>query len=176
MPTTKPRIGVTLPQEHYDVLARLARLQGVSMSSIVADLVAEMAPILGRVCEAVELAARAQVSVRDNIRKAAADAEASLLPHAEAVRAQYEAFSAQLSQLALDLSEKPPAGAGARRRRRGAAPEADPRPVITGVRKGPTRAKGSAGGGSVEGCTCTVTRHERQENPSCPVHFPRRAA
>ena len=24
------------------------------------------------------------------------------------------------------------------------------------------------------GCTCTVTEHERQENPACPVHFPRR--
>lgn len=23
-------------------------------------------------------------------------------------------------------------------------------------------------------CTCTVTEHERQENPACPVHFPRR--
>lgn len=24
-----------------------------------------------------------------------------------------------------------------------------------------------------EGCTCTVTEHERQENPTCPVHFPK---
>lgn len=23
-----------------------------------------------------------------------------------------------------------------------------------------------------DGCTCTVTEHERQENPTCPVHFP----
>lgn len=23
-------------------------------------------------------------------------------------------------------------------------------------------------------CTCTITRHERQENKNCPVHFPRK--
>lgn len=23
-----------------------------------------------------------------------------------------------------------------------------------------------------DACTCTITEHERQENPSCPVHFP----
>jgi hypothetical protein len=23
-----------------------------------------------------------------------------------------------------------------------------------------------------DACTCTVTEHERQENPACPVHFP----
>ena len=25
-------------------------------------------------------------------------------------------------------------------------------------------------------CTCTVTKTERQENPDCPVHFPRSVA
>lgn len=23
-----------------------------------------------------------------------------------------------------------------------------------------------------DACTCTITEHERQENPACPVHFP----
>ncbi|MNV56839.1 hypothetical protein D3C71_1491420 [compost metagenome] len=25
-----------------------------------------------------------------------------------------------------------------------------------------------------DACTCTITEHERQENPACPVHFPGR--
>lgn len=25
-----------------------------------------------------------------------------------------------------------------------------------------------------DACTCTITEHERQENPTCPVHFPGR--
>lgn len=27
---------------------------------------------------------------------------------------------------------------------------------------------------AAKACTCTITRHERQENKSCPVHFPHR--
>jgi len=103
------------------------------MSKIVSELMAEFTPVLGRVCEAIELANRAQGKVKENIRRAVDDAEASILPHAEAVLRQYDAFNEDLRQLGLELS----AADGARSPGAAAARGKSPRPVITGATNPP---------------------------------------
>lgn len=48
MPTSKPRLTLTLDQETYAVLSDLAELQGCSRSSLVVDLVGQALPVLER--------------------------------------------------------------------------------------------------------------------------------
>lgn len=145
MPTTNPRIAVTLSPEHYRVLRRLADLQGRSMSRIVGELISEMAPSLDRVADVVELAAKAQASVRDEIRAAVGDAEASIVPHALAVADRFEAFRDELQALGAKLAPKAqkqarPTGRGAAAGRTGGV-GVSPRPVTTGATKAQRRAK-----------------------------------
>lgn len=154
MPTAKPRLSITLDPPRYELLRRLAALQGVSAAHILADLLETVAPVLERTCVALENAQRASQDVRENLRRAALEAEQAILPMAGTALRQFDMFCAAV----------PPAAAGDALAAPGAARErpADPRPVITGVRSPPG------------GCTCTITEHERQENPTCPVHSVRR--
>lgn len=150
MPTAKPRIAITLEPEQHAVLARLAALQRRPMSRVVAELVAEFTPILARVVGTMEAAVHAQESVKANIRRAVDEAEATILPHAEAVLAQYERFEGDLRQLALQIEDT--RGPRPSRARRGwAGGLSGPRPVITGAtkpqRKGKQASAGSRKGG-----------------------------
>lgn len=145
MATDKPRITITLEPDQHVVLRRLAGLQGGSMSRIVSELLAEVTPVLERVCESLELAKRAQAGVRANLRRVADEAEEDLRPLAEIARNQFDLFAAEVQRL-VDAGEgsqreDPNAGgpAGDRLGRAGAGPDAEgaeaqsPRPVITGA-------------------------------------------
>ena len=145
MPTTNPRIAVTLSPANYRILRRLADLQGRSMSRIVGELVAEMAPSLDRVADVVELAAKAQASVRDEIRAAVADAESSIVPHALAVADRFDAFRDELHALGAKLAPKAKQVGREHGRIAADAPRPaqglGPRPVTTGATKAQRRAK-----------------------------------
>lgn len=69
MPTAKPRIAVTLEQTTFEVIARMAALQGVSRGSIVADLLDSVAPSLARTVSLLEAAAAAPKQVQDGLRE-----------------------------------------------------------------------------------------------------------
>lgn len=68
MPTAKPRIAVTLPQETFDVLARLADLQDRSRGSVVAELLIEITPPLARTVALLEAAFAAPDQVKQGLR------------------------------------------------------------------------------------------------------------
>lgn len=68
MPTVKPRIAVTLPQETFDVLARLAELQNRSRGSVVAELLVEITPPLARTVALLEAAFAAPDQVKQGLR------------------------------------------------------------------------------------------------------------
>jgi hypothetical protein len=68
MPTAKPRIAVTLNQQTFEVIARMAQLQGCSRGSIVADMMDAVAPALTRTIALLEAAADAPQQVRDGLR------------------------------------------------------------------------------------------------------------
>lgn len=172
MATDKPRITITLEPEHYAVLQRMAKAQGGSMSRIVTDLVTELAPMLERVAVSLEAAAKAQQGMKASIRRAAEQAEEDMRPLLETARSQFDFFAAEMERLANSAPEvrpEPPeappvAGAAGGGRRRGGKAQS-PRPVITGA----TNPNGR-GEGRPKGCTCTITKHERMESKTCPVH------
>jgi hypothetical protein len=104
--TKKPRITITLEREHHALLARVAELQARSMSSVVSELVATIAPSLGRVCTLLERASGANRELLAGLVAGVEKAESAVRGAAAA-----------------------PASAPEARRR-------DPRPVNTGVRSG----------------------------------------
>lgn len=75
MPTSKPRITITLTEHQHHVLSALAKLQKMSMSGIVVDFLESTMPVLERLSVVLESAANAPKSVRDQIRQSAEDAE-----------------------------------------------------------------------------------------------------
>lgn len=83
-----------MDQADFDLLSAFAASQGVSRASVLVELWQMAAPVMARVLKLVEEAQRARESVRDGIREAAIEAQASMLP------LQREAF------LNLDLFEE----------------------------------------------------------------------
>lgn len=75
MPTSKPRVTVTLPQHVHDTISRLAALQGVSRGSILADLVTAVHPPLMRTVALIEAAQDAPAQVREGLRATIDDME-----------------------------------------------------------------------------------------------------
>ena len=65
MATEKPRINMALRQEYYDIVSRLAKIQGRSRSAIVVELLEAAMPTLERVVVVTEAAMRAQTSARE---------------------------------------------------------------------------------------------------------------
>lgn len=146
MATDKPRITITLEPEQYEVLHRMAKVQGGSMSRIVTDLLGEVAPILGRVADAMEAAQKAQQGMKATIRAATEQAERDMQPLVATVLGQFDYFATELERIAsTDKGSSPDSrrrgtGTGPARPGAAAAPDArDPRPVITGVRTGDGR-------------------------------------
>lgn len=79
MPTIKPRIAVTLNEPTFQVIARMAELQGCSRGSVVADLLESVAPVLGRTVALLEAAAAAPKQVRDGLRGVVEDTHDQLV-------------------------------------------------------------------------------------------------
>jgi hypothetical protein len=152
MPTSKPRIAITLEPEQYDVLKRLAAAQGGSMAGIVSDLLDEMLPVLGRVVDTLELARKAQGEVKESVRAAVDQAEGTILPHAQLILEQYVAFGDQLKALGEQIGEATTRDgmADAAADGRPASAEKAPDPVTRGLREaneGQKRAPGKETGG-----------------------------
>lgn len=89
MATAKPRITVTLDQEVYETLQGLSELQGVSMSSIVVDLLRLVDPVQRKVLDtmrrALALQGEARADLASQLEQAQAQAEAMTLPLFEAL-------------------------------------------------------------------------------------------
>lgn len=59
MPAVNPRIAVYLPRSTASAVQRLAALRGVSRSAVIRDFLVEAEPVLNRVANLLDLAARA---------------------------------------------------------------------------------------------------------------------
>lgn len=151
MATTKPRLAITLEPEQYEILQRLAKVQGGSMARIVSEMLAEMSPMLEKVAEAMEAAHKAQQGMKATIRTAAEQAERDMQPLAAAAIAQFEHFAQELGRLVDTGAESPPvarpgdtAAAVGRRGGARAGKAGGPRSVITGA----TNLNGGGGKGA----------------------------
>ena len=68
MPTSNPRITVTLTPEVHAVLKRMSELTGNSQSAIVGDLLLSSRDVFARVVTVLEAAAVAQGTVNEEIK------------------------------------------------------------------------------------------------------------
>jgi uncharacterized protein (DUF1778 family) len=96
MPTAKPRVQVTVTESQHHLLRRLAKLQGRSMSAVLAELLEEIAPVLERVAVVMQAAERAQASVREGLRTSAEQAEEQVRPLMAQALAQFDWLAQQI--------------------------------------------------------------------------------
>jgi hypothetical protein len=100
MATTKPRVTIMFEPDQYEVLTRLAAIQGSSVGALVRELVETFTPVLGRLTGFLEAAAAAEASVKQNMARVAADQEELLGPVWESVMGQWEVAMRQLEAVA----------------------------------------------------------------------------
>jgi len=132
MPTNKPRITITLSDRQHRLLENMAEVQGVSMSSIVVELLETAEPVLERVLEMLEAAKKAPQAALKELKRSLDLAESQV------GRLQSEAFG-QLDLLVATAEGSPLPGArtdGARRApaKKAAKPRTRPHPTNRGVR------------------------------------------
>lgn len=92
MPTAKPRITVTLEPHSHEVLSRLSRLGGDSMSALVAQYVELAIPSLERLVVAMERVHEAPQEIRQGFAAAVAEAERDVMPALEQAARQADLF------------------------------------------------------------------------------------
>lgn len=146
MPTTNPRVNVTLSAQQYELLSRLARAQGRSRSAILLELLELVTPVLERVVVAVEGAVRAQELASTGLRESVERAEAAILPHVQAAMGQLDLLVDQVTQgapspPAVGAPSAPGEARVAARRRGRERPKGrrGPRPVTRGPGTGAAR-------------------------------------
>lgn len=134
MSTTKPRITITLQPHHHEVLSRLSRTSGESMSQIVAQFVAMAVPSLERLVVVLERASAAKEEVNAGLVAAVDRAERKLMPTLVEALDQAELFLTEAERATAPRPDPdaPAAGPGlgSRGKRAGGGPT--PVPVTRG--------------------------------------------
>jgi hypothetical protein len=118
MPTTNPRVNVTLSPSLDALVARMARLQEVSKSQVLRELLEAAEPALQRAATFIEAASRARAEVLGGIGQSLEQAQDSL------ERNMHRELS-KLDAMTADLVDQAEAVKG-RRRRRAASPAVAP--------------------------------------------------
>jgi len=117
MPTSKPRITITLEPHAHEVLSRLSSASRQSMASIVTEILDTAIPSLERVVVVLERAATASQEVRDGVAAAVERAERELMPTLLAAAGQSDLFLADLARKAAgDVAAQDAQASGKRRR------------------------------------------------------------
>lgn len=107
MPTTKPRITVTLNQHVYDVFARLAELQGQSKGSIIAEILETVYPPLMRTVALLEAANEAPKQVRQGLKSNLEAIERELLKSTEGTTGQLDWMIQEMREASSGVSDPP---------------------------------------------------------------------
>lgn len=149
MPTVNPRVTVMLSPEDYAVLASLSELQGVSKSSLIADVWAMACPVMSRVVKLLLEAKNAQESVKVGIREASEEAIRQIEPVAAQAMVNWDLFEEAIRDAILDARSTAPEGTGSVGASRTDAAKDAPYPPSsnTGVRFQKTRPNSSKRGG-----------------------------
>lgn len=74
MATKTPRIQVTLSEEAYRIVDRMADLQRSHRSTIVAEVINDLAPVMGQLLDTMEAAARLREENLRGVRDASQEA------------------------------------------------------------------------------------------------------
>lgn len=144
MPTTRPRITITLDPRSHEVLTRLSAASGDSMSQIVAGFVDLAVPSLERVVAVLERAKAAPAEARAGLAAAIERAERDVIPDLQAAVGQWDMFLSEAAAggTAAD-AERPPPG-----RQKAAEARSTPVPVTRGS-GGPRKVRKGVQGGTV---------------------------
>jgi uncharacterized protein (DUF1778 family) len=92
MPTTKPRITITLTEHQHALLQTLSNYQGESMSSIIVDLLDTALPVLERVAVVMKAASEAPQEMLTGLRQSMEKAEAVVVGQLEGHIEQLDSF------------------------------------------------------------------------------------
>lgn len=133
MPTSKPRIAITLDPRVYATIERLAQLQGKSRGSVVADLVTSIHEPLMRTVALLDAAAEAPEQVKAGLRGVIEGVESQLVGAAGGGLAQLDWLRARVQAArsgARPARERSEPQAVPKRPKRGS----NPRASNTGVR------------------------------------------
>lgn len=105
MATKKPRIMVTLEQEKYDVLKRLAALQGTSMSGIVSGLLEVVIEPLEQLADNLEVVMGAEGDLKEGLRDSVDFALAQLELIQKQAFGIHEKFSEDLEKTVCEIKK-----------------------------------------------------------------------
>lgn len=97
MPTTKPRVQVTLEPETHNIIERLAALQGRTRGAVIADLIDSVAPAIGRTVALLEAALEAPEKVKQGLLEAVTAAHAEIASFAGEGHQRLDSFMEELS-------------------------------------------------------------------------------
>lgn len=116
MPAKNPVIAVVVPREVNAIVTRLAGLRGVSKSAVVRDFLIETVPVLERVANLLDLAARTDRTALKEWAKVLEQQQAEFEAQATSMLAGMDETQ---QELALLKPGRQPAGADRKRTRRG---------------------------------------------------------
>lgn len=78
MPTKKPRVMIVMEEDTYNTFMRFKTLTGKSLSSVLSDVVSEVAPAFSKLCDTFEAASKMDREAKDNLISRMSAYEASL--------------------------------------------------------------------------------------------------
>lgn len=104
MPTTKPRIQVTLSDEAYRIVSRMAELQRSHRSTIIAEVINDLAPVLNDLLDTLEAASRIREENIRGVREASLEAVDRMQAVVDDAADQFSL----LDQLIRRAGEEPP--------------------------------------------------------------------
>ena len=107
MATDKPRITVTLKHEDYLVLSELSKVNGQSMSAIVAELVSTVTPVMARVIAASRVFERSQDEAKERVRAMFDEAEERVLPAVKQLEDEFMSMLDNLNSMESEADQDP---------------------------------------------------------------------
>lgn len=133
MPTTKPRVQVTLEPETHAVIDRFASLQNRSRGAVIAELLDSIAPSLTRTVALLEAAMAAPESIKDGLRGVVEGIQDELVNVSGDASKQLDILLDQIDKRAAEADANPHVVT------RGSGPQ--PPTPSTGVKKRRNRSK-----------------------------------
>lgn len=148
MTTTVERIRTTISvdPEVYEIFKRMAEAGGMSVSRCMGEWLADTADGAQMVAIKMQEAREAPMKVMREFQAMAVGFQEEVDSTILKMQSEKRAVSTRSAVSATSRSPKPPSS-------------------NTGVLVPPSPLKSRS-------CTCVQTKHERQENRTCPVHFP----
>lgn len=121
MPSAKQHIQVRFPDQQMAVLRRLAKLQGVSMASIVNDLIDAAMPTFEKVVVFAENAQRLSSEAKETAAAKIQAAADVVLPKLGDAMKQGDIFLGEVARITAETQGKRPATTSVSKARRGSS-------------------------------------------------------